>query len=405
MQDLNNDIEDIFRRASDAYPLKDGEDRWEEISRKLDNNADTGPGRNLLWKQAAIVLLLTVAFLAVNDGRIKKSFKALSTVSQTKPLTNKNEIVGDHSNINVDVKMGQQNNRTDIPVIIANYKNGKISMVNNLPVDKENILSVVQHPSGKPSLDKTSHDTLTTGSENNISETEKLLEKHEGIVETGKITPDQANNITAPKPQKPARQQKNSGLFYGISGGFNTSEVKSGGFSKPALQAGAIVGYRINKKVSVETSLILSKRNYKSAGEYFNMKNMQASMPVGMNIMSLTGNNTFLEIPLQVSYHVKLDSRKNLYIKSGASSYIIRSENNQYKTMLNGVEGSMEGSYHENKFYPAATLNVAVGLQKKISTSIGISVEPFIQLPLKGMGVGELPFKNAGLRLILFHQN
>ncbi len=400
MQDLNNDIEDIFRRAADAYPLKDGEDRWDEISGRLDNNSGSEPGKNMIWKQAIIVLVLIVAFLAVNDGRIKQRFIALSPGSETKPFTHTNEIAGDNANLNVDEERAQPNNRSVLPVLMTNHFYDKIPLVNNVPADQENNVSVVQHQAEKISPDK----KLTVTAEENLSSPEKLPGNQQSISVTGESTTVlKENDAMESKMQKPARQQKNNGIFYGISAGINASEVKLDGFSKPSVQAGAIVGYQFNKHGAVETGLLISTRNYKSEGKYFNTKNMQSSMPVGMDIKSLTGKSTFLEIPVQVSYHVALSNRKSVYIKSGVSSYIVNSENNHYKTMLNGTEGSMDGSYKENKFYPAAALTVAVGLQKEISISMGIRVEPFVQLPLKGMGVGELPFKNAGLRLILFH--
>ncbi|MEO7264354.1 MAG: outer membrane beta-barrel protein [Ferruginibacter sp.] len=401
MQNLNNDMEDILRRAADAYPLKNGEDRWDEISGKL-HNTRSKAGKKMIWKQGFIVLLFSIAFLAVNEGRIKEHFLALGPAAQTNSFPPKNEIAGENANLNVDVEKAQLNKRTVIPALMANHIKGKISLVNNMAANLEIKSSVFQHQAGKISPNKTSMGNAGV----DISNTEKLPGNQESMGESEKSNTDsKPGDYTAPIPQKPSRQQKNKGIFYGISVGMNTSEVKSGGFSKPALQAGATIGLQFNKHVAIETGLIISKRNYKSAGKYFNKKNMESSMPAGMDIMSLTGSNTFLEIPVQVSYHVPLDNRKSIYIKSGVSNYIINSENNHYKTMLNGTEGSMDASYKENKFYPAAALNVAVGLQKTISTTIGLKVEPFIQLPLKGMGIGELPIKNAGLRLVLFHQN
>ena len=35
MQDLMNDMDDLLKKASEAYPLRRGEDRWGEIEAKL----------------------------------------------------------------------------------------------------------------------------------------------------------------------------------------------------------------------------------------------------------------------------------------------------------------------------------------------------------------------------------
>ncbi len=396
MQNLNNDIEDIFRRAADEYPLKDGEDRWDEISRRLENIPAEKKGKYAVWKKGIVVLLLSGAFLAVNDGSIKDPL-AIIMASETKP------------NVPASGTLGYQKNfieKGNKASFSSKYVTADLSPVNTLS----------RYLPGQQ-VNKTSFSTIQSEVSHNDNSNpvngihrlpliEGVVDNPQTIVESEKSVPvSKANETEVIKQPISVKSQKNKETYYGVAGAIQISAVKAGGLNKPALQAGIIVGYKLNQRLSLESGIILSKRNYQSSGENFNMKNMQSSMPTGMKIISLTGQSKLLEIPVQASWHFEIGSHKSVYIKSGVSSYFINSENNQYKTMLNGIEGSMVGSYKENKFYPAAALNIAVGFQKKISTSIGLKVEPFIQLPLKGMGVGELPFKNAGLRLVLFHQN
>src|SRR5438093_8272407 len=43
MQDLGPDMEDLLRRASEAYPLKQSEDRWNEIASRLSQKPASQP--------------------------------------------------------------------------------------------------------------------------------------------------------------------------------------------------------------------------------------------------------------------------------------------------------------------------------------------------------------------------
>jgi hypothetical protein len=70
MQDLTPDMEDLLRRAAVNYPLKEGEDRWNEIDQKLGNNKPddqrkSKPGHQNLY-DAIILITLLLSFLFLN---------------------------------------------------------------------------------------------------------------------------------------------------------------------------------------------------------------------------------------------------------------------------------------------------------------------------------------------------
>ncbi|MEO7446064.1 MAG: outer membrane beta-barrel protein [Ferruginibacter sp.] len=404
MQYLNNDIEDIFRRASEAYPLKNGPDRWEEISGKLVETTGAGHRTFVAWKPAAFMCVLIFAFLAVNDSL------------HINPISNKFAVAENPQVENIKQPGNENHSATEESKITPSpNKNHDKQLLSAFAVNLSNTLFI--HPENN--REKNSQPALQTGKDYKFSHVELLSLKEKGVLKNEIITPGRKilvnktlnaalvikteNNELMPVATPPI--QKNRKFYFGISAGINSSAVKSGNFGKATSQLGLVAGYQLNKKMSVETGLLLSKKNYTSSGAYFNMKNMQSSMPAGMDIMSLTGKSKFLEIPVQVSYYILNGNKHQMYVKSGVSSFVIHNEKNQYKTLMNGSEGSMDASYSKNKFYPAASLNLAVGYEKIITSSAGIRVEPFVQLPLKGMGVGKLPFKNIGLRLILFHQN
>ena len=66
--------------------------------------------------------------------------------------------------------------------------------------------------------------------------------------------------------------------------------------------------------------------------------------------------------------------------------------------MMNGTENKMFGSYSENKKYFAATVDVSFGYERKLGGS-HIKLQPYLQLPVRGIGVGDLPIKSAGMRV------
>ena len=76
MQDLGPDIEDLLRRASEAYPLKQSEDKWDDIAAKLSDKSSGGLVVQKKWWQhkslyTGLVLLFFVLIGLELDEYVK----------------------------------------------------------------------------------------------------------------------------------------------------------------------------------------------------------------------------------------------------------------------------------------------------------------------------------------------
>ena len=78
-------------------------------------------------------------------------------------------------------------------------------------------------------------------------------------------------------------------------------------------------------------------------------------------------------------------------------------ENNMYHVMMNGTEEKMFKSYKKDRNYFATTIDFTIGYEKKIGKKNQLRIQPYLQLPVKGIGVGKLPLKSAGIRIAFTH--
>jgi hypothetical protein len=123
-------------------------------------------------------------------------------------------------------------------------------------------------------------------------------------------------------------------------------------------------------------------------------------MPANMTINSLEGTSTLIEIPVSVKYN--FSKKKNtLYAKAGVSSYIMTKESNKYQAVLSGQQQEVNSAYNNTHCYLASDVRLAVGYQHVLNKKLNIRVEPYIQIPLKGIGIGTLPVTSTGLQLVL----
>ncbi len=179
------------------------------------------------------------------------------------------------------------------------------------------------------------------------------------------------------------------------------NSVKNQDIKKVGFDIGLIGGYRFNRHISVETGVLFSQKYYTTAGKYFNMKEIGPMMPAAMKVMEVKGASKFVEIPVHLRYDVFRKKSHRFFSSAGFSSSVLTEESNQYHTSLNGTEGMMYATYRKKRSYFAASFDLAIGYEKNIGTKANIRIQPYIQLPVKGIGVGNLKVMSPGLHLVI----
>ena len=56
------------------------------------------------------------------------------------------------------------------------------------------------------------------------------------------------------------------------------------------------------------------------------------------------------------------------------------------------------------KNYLGAEVNISAGYQHTLNAHTDIRIEPYLQIPLKGVGVGAMPVMSTGIHIILSHK-
>lgn len=75
---------------------------------------------------------------------------------------------------------------------------------------------------------------------------------------------------------------------------------------------------------------------------------------------------------------------------------------NQYQTITDGMQRNLTGTYNNMSLHSAASLKLSIGYEKNIRKAVRIRLEPYIQIPLKGIGVGSMPVTTTGVHIGFF---
>ena len=96
--------------------------------------------------------------------------------------------------------------------------------------------------------------------------------------------------------------------------------------------------------------------------------------------------------------------KNSFYGKAGISTYLMTKENNNYNAVVSGQQQNINSTYTNTHCYTAATVNIGAGYQFGITKKLKIGIEPYLQIPLKGIGIGYMPVTSTGIQLVLTHK-
>lgn len=412
MPDINDHMDELFQKASENYPLKTTQGNFDDLIPFLAGPA-TLPGSvkpaALKHRYTALLLALLiigssiVTYLIYNHTNLQKPIEADTKPANKTQAAHATTLSNTQTPANISAALNSSNTlNLQQPLVESDNTFLRIKMKGNTSSQMKVDITGSTADDMNDSIQTDETGLFSAKNKNAITSVQQLKitisnPGTENLNETGKENKkEEADKPASSRPDK--RKRAKPSIYYGISAGAALNQVKGQHTTKPGLSTGLIVGLQVNKKLSVETGVQITQKKYYAQGEYFTPK--AGAMPPGMKVTSLTGTSTFIEVPVSIKYN--FSNKKNVfYGKAGVSTYLMTKESNAYKSVVSGQPQDINSTYKNTSFYPAAQLNIGAGYQQPLGKKINIRVEPYIQIPLRGMGLGSLPVTTTGVQLIL----
>ena len=187
-----------------------------------------------------------------------------------------------------------------------------------------------------------------------------------------------------------------SGFYTGIVSGVDLSSIDFQS-AKTGNTIGLIIGYAFNNKWSIESGLLWDTKRVYDNGSHFNPPGYAPTN--GITIVAVNGKSRLYELPVNMKYTI-ISGRHSLFATSGLSSYLMRSENYDYEYTQNSQPGGHNYLSYKNKTKNwFSVVNLSVGYTHKLGGSGSIRVEPYLKLPIKNLGVGNMPIMSTGINI------
>ena len=420
------DDDEIIRKiqeASERYHPAYDEAPWADMQRLLDEHLPQKKNK----KRIIFLILLTlvpligiyVGYKFKNPGTIPISASTASTAPNASPVKapevnqlkqpviegqkSRAQIQVNSNTNNLSGKKGTGNSykrnpslSQHIPLVKNHHKNTSVTITGNSP---ENSVPEKTEEPGTGDADTRVTAKTTPGITNTTNNTDSFDNSKQPNVADKNNKEDAAkNNVTAKALKKDSNHFKH---YWIISAGLgpDVSAVKLDNTGKITLQYGLQLGYAISQRFTLRTGFFISKKiysvgadDYHAQGSYYNNY-----------LQTVDANCKVYEIPLLATYNFAGTKMGGWFLSAGLSSYFMKRESYDYFYKYPGGTTYTDNYTvsNKNKHY-FSIIDFSTGYERKINRRLSISAEPYIKLPVTGIGVGKIKLSSAG---ILFSVN
>lgn len=413
MQYVNDDMEDLFRKAAEKYPLE-ANANWDKVARQLQQQKGMqNKTRHAAWKSVILNLAASVILLIVCTTYISKTGfeeqrspnvtlpKQSETVENKSNNSDKNKFFKRPTGMNANDKLAAVNPEDDERIRIKDnnletettgrpfltvYPQNKVNLnllPAKVPVENERIFLI------NPIVEKSLFPLEINGSDalHPDARVAAVAKKIDSVLNISQAAAIQKNKI-----EVKSRDKK---LYLGIMAGPDFSSVNTLDKNGTGYSVGLLAGFQFSRKLSLEAGVLWDKKEYYSSGK--NFKASTLSLPEHSNVLYVDGYCRMFELPLNVKYNWVQQPKHNFFATAGISSYIMQKEDYNYMYERYNI------AYYYNKQYKNAStnwmsiVNLGLGYERKVGNAGNIRIEPYWKIPLKGVGVGELPINSKGV--------
>jgi hypothetical protein len=156
--------------------------------------------------------------------------------------------------------------------------------------------------------------------------------------------------------------------------------------------AGLLFSARINKKFTISTGAVYSKKPYMVNFDAYHTNYAFKTDPV-----NVSADCRVLDIPINIDYQLYNRAKNSFSIGTGLSSYFMLRENYHYNYGSNYTYGPTDYDIANKNKYLLGVLNLNATYQRQLNSKLSLDLEPYMKVPLTNIGYGQVKLQSTGL--------
>ena len=207
----------------------------------------------------------------------------------------------------------------------------------------------------------------------------------------------QVNSDPEKQGTKKLTTKKSNSFFFSLSAGPDVSSVGDEGTGKVKLLGGIGIGYTFKDRLTLRTGFYVANKIYTADKDYYKPA---VTPPNFFYLDNVDADCKVYEIPLSLTYHFGKSTKHNFFASAGLSSYLMKEEVYDYNYKYPGnppvtYTHTYSFSNENNHFF--SVVGLSGGYQRNISKVVSIMAEPYLKIPLAGVGNGNVKLKSGGI--------
>lgn len=440
-EDLDKKIRDAAEHHHPAY----NEEAWSKMRHLLDEHLPQEK------KDRRRILFFLLFFLLLGGGAylwVSKPWKEKEFISNSGPATGQEtgkkgsslpSTIQTPSEPGVNVTSGQQNEPTSANSGTGNKvqdnSSGSLNPATGIQDQPGFSVTVTRGKTGRktPAPQQEQPTDLTVGNKEGAGKKGILPNKAESqeIIGNNKVQKQQpaetapiqalppANNADAAKKDEPARtdaiqpenaksdkkvpaakedkpkKTRESGFVFSLSAGPDISAAGLDDIGKMRPVYGVGIGYSFNRRFTLRTGFYTASKIYTASPADYKPD----YTPPNINyLQKIDADCRVYEIPVTIAYNWGRSKNHQWFASAGLSSYIMKKETYDYFFKYPSGQTYTYNRIidNENKHLFSA-ISLSGGYTRKLNNTFSFSAEPYIKVPLGGVGGGNIRLQSGGV--------
>lgn len=201
--------------------------------------------------------------------------------------------------------------------------------------------------------------------------------------------------VVAKKPGSRSPLKKSIGFAFTLSAGPDVSAVGVDKLGKvqPVFGAGINVSY--GRHFSLSTGYYSVRKIYKAEAADYKFP----TRPYHYNyLFEIDGNCKVIEIPITLNWAFNEKQKGSWFVSAGASSFLMKRETYDYMYKYpSGQVTKYTKQFGNKNQHIFSVMSLSGGYRYNLSKSVFVSAEPYVKIPLKGVGAGKLNLNSGGV--------
>jgi cytoskeletal protein RodZ len=193
------------------------------------------------------------------------------------------------------------------------------------------------------------------------------------------------------------KTKKQHSFFLSISTGPDVSFVNNGKPGTAKIFGGGGLGYTFNNRFTFRTGFYSGRKVYTASPEAYHPPDIfYVYYPY---LEKVDADCKIYEIPLSISYHFSKSSNRSFFASAGISSYLMKSEkyNYTYKYYSTGPTVYKQWAIKNQNKHFFSGITLSGGYQQNLNKHLTLIIEPYLKLPLTGIGYGKVKLNSGGV--------